>query len=54
MNVKDNMTTPNLWDAARQVLGGKFIAIHAYLPQETRQISHKQSNHKHKGTKKHE
>ena len=31
----------NLWDAAKVVLRGKFIAI---LPQETRKISNKQPN----------
>ena len=24
-------TTQNLWDAAKAILGGKFIAIHSYL-----------------------
>ena len=34
------MTTQNLWDAAKAVLRGKFIAIQAYLrEQETSQIS---------------
>ena len=28
------MTTQNLWDAAKAVLRGKFIAIHAYLKQQ--------------------
>ena len=33
------MTTQNLWDAAKAVLRGKFIAIHSYLrKQETSQI----------------
>ena len=33
------MTTQNLWDAAKAVLRGKFIAIQAYLKkQETSQI----------------
>ena len=27
----ENMTTPNLWDAANAVLRGKFIAIQSYL-----------------------
>ena len=34
------MTTQNLWDAAKAVLRGKFIAIQAYLKkQETSQIN---------------
>ena len=33
------MTTQNLWDAAKAVLRGKFIAIQSYLKkQEKRQI----------------
>ena len=35
------MTTQNLWDAAKAVLRGKFIAI---LPQETRKTSNRQPN----------
>ena len=27
----ENMTTQNLWDAAKAVLRGKFIAIQSYL-----------------------
>ena len=34
------MTTQNLWDAAKAVLRGKFIAIQAYLKkEETSQIN---------------
>ena len=34
------MTTQNLWDAARAVLRGKFIAVQSYLKkQETSQIN---------------
>ena len=36
------MMTQNLWDAAKAVLRGKFIAT--ILPQETRNISNKQPN----------
>ena len=36
-------TTRNLWDAAKAVLRGKFIA-NTILPQETRKISNKQPN----------
>ena len=28
------MTTPNLWDAAKAVLRGKFIAIQSYLKKQ--------------------
>ena len=31
---KENMTTHNLWDAAKAVLRGKFIAIHSYLKKQ--------------------
>ena len=38
-NDKENTTTQNLWDAAKAVLRGKFIAIQSYLKkQETSQI----------------
>ena len=30
-NDNENMTTPNLLDAAKSVLRGKFIAIQSYL-----------------------
>ena len=39
----------NLWDAAKAVLRGKFIATS--LPQETRKISNKKSNLTPKGTR---
>ena len=36
----ENTTTQNLWDAAKEVLRGKFIAIQPYLnKQETSQIN---------------
>ena len=39
-NDNENMTTQNLWDAAKAVLGRKFIAIQSYLKkQETSQIN---------------
>ena len=45
-----NTTTQNLWDAAKSVLRGKFIAIQAYLKkQEKSQIN--QSNLIPKGTR---
>ena len=31
INDNENMTTQNLWDAAKGVLRGKFIAIQSYL-----------------------
>ena len=37
-NANENMTTQNLWDAAKTVLRGKFIAIQSYLK--------KQENHR--------
>ena len=39
-NDNENMTTQNLWDAAKAVLRGKFIAIQSYLKkQEKSQIN---------------
>ena len=39
-NDNENMTTQNLWDAAKAVLRGKFIAIQSYLKkQKTSQIN---------------
>ena len=38
-NDNENITTQNLWDAAKAVLRGKFIAIQSYLKkQEKHQI----------------
>ena len=33
-NEYDNTTAPNLWDAAKAVIGGKYIAIQAFLKRE--------------------
>ena len=33
-NDNENMTTQNLWDAAKAVLRGKFIAIQSYLKKQ--------------------
>ena len=33
-NTDENMTTQNLWDAAKAVLRGKFIAIQPYHKKE--------------------
>ena len=39
-NDNENTTTQNLWDAAKAVLRGKFIAIQAYLKkQEKSQVN---------------
>ena len=39
-NDNENTTTQNLWDAAKAVVRGKFIAIQSYLKkQETSQIN---------------
>ena len=39
-NDNENMTTQNLWDAAKAVLRGNFLAIQSYLKkQETSQIN---------------
>ena len=39
-NDNENMTPQNLWDAAKAILRGKFIAIQSYLKkQETSQIN---------------
>ena len=39
-NDNENRTTQNLWDAAKAVVRGKFIAIQSYLKkQETSQIN---------------
>ena len=39
-NDNENMTTQNLWDAAKTVLRRKFIAIQSYLKkQETSKIN---------------
>ena len=42
-NDNENTTTQNLWDAAKAVLRGKFIAIQSYL-KETRKTSNRQPN----------
>ena len=34
INDNENMTTQNLWDAAKEVLRGKFIAIQSYLKKQ--------------------
>ena len=40
MNENENITTQNLWDTVKAVLGGRFIAVQAYLKkQEKSQIN---------------
>ena len=40
MNENENTTTQNLWDTVKAVLGGRFIAVQAYLKkQEKSQIN---------------
>ena len=40
MNENENIATPNLWDAVKAVLRGRFIGIQAYLKkQEKNQIN---------------
>ena len=41
-NENEHTTAPNLWDTAKAVLRGKFIAIQAYL--KKRKISNQQPN----------
>ena len=49
-NDNENMAIQNLWDAAKAVLRGKFIAT--VLAQETRKISKEPSKLTPKGTRK--
>ena len=37
-NDNENMTTQNLWDVAKAVLRGKFIAIQSYLKKQKKNI----------------
>ena len=37
-NDNENMTTQNLWDAAKSVLRGKFIAIKSYLKKKEKHL----------------
>ena len=39
MNENENTTTPNLWDTAKAVLRGRFIAIQPYLKKQKSQIN---------------
>ena len=40
VNENDNTTTPNLWDAAKAVIRGKYTAIQAFLKKEKRSQIH--------------
>ena len=40
-NENDNITNQNLWDAAKTVIRGKYIAIQAFLKKEERSHIHK-------------
>ena len=50
-NDNENRTTQNLWDAAKAVLRGKFIAIQSYL-KKTRKTPNRQPNFTPKATGK--
>ena len=44
-NDNENMTTQNLWNAAKAILRGKFIAIQSYLKKKKKKKTlNKQSN----------
>ena len=49
-NKNENTTVQTLWDAAKAVLRGKYIAIQAYL-KKTRKIPNTKSNSTPKGTR---
>ena len=40
VNENDNTTTQNLWDSAKAVIRGKYIAIQAFLKKEERSQIH--------------
>ena len=44
-NENDNTTTQNLWDAAKLVIRGKYIAIQAFLKKEERSQIHNLTLH---------
>ena len=41
MNENENTTTQNLWDTVKVVLGGRFIAIQAYLKKQENKMTPK-------------
>jgi len=44
-NDNENMTTQNLWEAAKAVLRGKFIAIQSYLKKQEKHQIHNLTLH---------
>ena len=44
-NENDNITNQNLWDAAKTVIRGKYIAIQAFLKKEERSQIHNLTLH---------
>ena len=38
-NDNGNMTTQNIWDAAKAVLRGKFIAVQSYLKKQEKTLN---------------
>ena len=38
MTILENMTTQNLWDAAKAVLKGKFMAIQSYVKKQEKHL----------------
>ena len=44
-NDNENKITQNLWDAAKAVLRGKFIAIQSYLKKQTNKKQNKTKKH---------
>ena len=44
-NDNENMTTQNLWEAAKAVLRGKFIAIQSYLKKQEKHRIHNLTLH---------
>ena len=44
-NENDNTTAQNLWDAAKAVIRGKYIAIQAFLKKEERSQTHNLTIH---------
>jgi hypothetical protein len=45
-NKNENTTYQNLWDTAKVMIKGKFMALGAYI-KKTRDLSNKQSNDSH-------
>jgi hypothetical protein len=43
-NENENTTYQNLWDTAKAVLRGKFIAISIYIRKKKQRLSNKQPN----------